>query len=142
MWGGLICGTLDITAALIVYGHFGLKPLRLLKGIAAGVMGASALAGGGAVAALGLLIHFVIAYGAASVFVVVATQAKFLARQWLLWGPLYGIAVYFFMNRLVVPLSGAIKYPFSLRMMIIGIVIHMVCVGSPIAGAAHRFLAD
>jgi hypothetical protein len=141
-WGGLACGALDITAALIVYGYFGLKPLRLLKGIAAGVMGSRALAGGGAIAALGLLLHFVIAYGAAAAFVTTATRAKFLARQWLVWGPLYGVAVYFFMNRFVVPFSRAMKYPFSIRMMIIGVVIHVFCVGSPIARAAHQFLRE
>jgi hypothetical protein len=37
------------------------------------------------------------------------------------------------MNRVVVPLSGAIKFPFSFKMMAIGIVIHIFCVGLPIA---------
>jgi len=36
-----------------------------------------------------------------------------------------GIAVYFFMNRIVVPLSNATKYPFSAKMMLIGVVIHI-----------------
>jgi hypothetical protein len=57
-----------------------------------------------------------------------------------LFGPLYGIAVYFFMNRVVVQLSAATKYPFSLKMMLIGLVIHIFCVGTPIALAARRFL--
>jgi hypothetical protein len=30
---------LDITVALIVYGYFGLPPMRLLQAIAAGVLG-------------------------------------------------------------------------------------------------------
>jgi hypothetical protein len=37
------------------------------------------------------------------------------------------------MNRIVVPLSAATKYPFSLKMMFIGVVIHMFCVGLPIS---------
>ncbi len=36
LWAGLTCGTLDISAALIVYGYFGLPPMLLLQGIAAG----------------------------------------------------------------------------------------------------------
>jgi len=35
---------------------------------------------------------------------------------------LYGIAVYFFMSRVVVPLLAAAKFSFSLKMMVIGIV--------------------
>jgi hypothetical protein len=38
VWGGLIAGVMDITAAFVVYGHYGLKPLPLLKGIAAGLL--------------------------------------------------------------------------------------------------------
>jgi hypothetical protein len=34
---GLACGVLDITAALVVYGHYGRPPMRLLQGIAAGL---------------------------------------------------------------------------------------------------------
>jgi hypothetical protein len=43
------------------------------------------------------------------------------------------------MNRVVVPLSAARKYPFSLKMMIVGVVIHIFCVGFPIAISARRF---
>ena len=43
LWGGLICGTMDITAAITVYGQFGLKPVPLLQGIAAGLLGAGFL---------------------------------------------------------------------------------------------------
>ena len=39
------------------------------------------------------------------------------------------------------PLSAARKYPFSLRMMVIGVNIHIFCVGLPVAIAARRFLA-
>src|SRR6266704_1551324 len=33
LWAGFACGVLDITAALIVYGYFGAKPVPLLQGI-------------------------------------------------------------------------------------------------------------
>src|SRR5260370_3726866 len=36
---GFACGVLDITAALLVYGHYGRPPMRLLQGIAAGLLG-------------------------------------------------------------------------------------------------------
>jgi len=46
VWGGLVCGVLDITAALVVYGYFGLRPLRLLQGIAGGLLGPRTYGGG------------------------------------------------------------------------------------------------
>ena len=139
LWSGLLCGVLDITAALVVYGTMGAKPLRLLQGIAGGLLGPRTYAGGIATALLGLLCHFVIAFSAAAVFVAASRVAPFLVRQAVLSGVLYGIAVYFFMNRVVVPLSAAAKFPFSFKMMVIGVVIHIFCVGLPIALVARRF---
>jgi hypothetical protein len=136
---GLACGVLDITAALVVYGSMGLKPLRLLQGIAAGLLGPKSFQGGPLTAVLGLALHFVIAFGAATVFFAASRIMRILVDQAALSGALYGIAVYFFMNRIVVPLSGANKFPFSLKMMLIGVVIHIFCVGLPIALSIRRF---
>jgi hypothetical protein len=140
LWGGLLCGVLDITAALVVYGYMGAKPLRLLQGIGGGLLGSRTYSGGIATALLGLLCHFVIAFSAAAVFVAASRVAPFLVRQAVLSGVLYGVAVYFLMNRVVVPLSAAVKFPFSFKMMAIGVVIHIFCVGLPIALAARRFV--
>jgi hypothetical protein len=139
LWGGLACGVLDITAALVVYGFFGARPIRLLQGIAGGLLGPRAFSGGLATALLGLVCHFSIAFSAAAVYVGMSRLLPFLVEQTVLAGVLYGVAVYFFMNHVVVPLSAATKRPFSLKMMAIGIVIHMFCVGLPIAIAARRF---
>jgi hypothetical protein len=140
LWGGFICGCLDITAALVVYGSFGLKPLRLLQGIAGGLLGPRTFDGGLATALLGLLCHFFIGFSAAAIYVAVSRSIPGLLEHAFIFGPLYGIAVYFFMNRVVVQLSAATKYPFSVKMMLIGVVIHIFCVGTPIALAARRFL--
>jgi len=139
LWGGLACGILDITAAFVVYGHFGLPPLRLLKGIAAGLLGPQAFEGGFTTALLGLFCHFFIAYSAATVYFMASRWIHFLLDHTAISGPLYGVAVYFFMNRIVVPLSGARKYPFSFKMMLIGVVIHIFCVGLPIAITVRRY---
>jgi len=138
-WGGFACGVLDITAALLVYGYFGAKPLRLLQGIAGGLLGPRTYSGGIATALLGLLCHFVIAFSAAAVYVGASRIMPFLVRHAVFSGALYGVAVYFFMNRIVVPLSAAAKFPYSFKMMVIGVVIHIFCVGLPIALAARRF---
>jgi hypothetical protein len=139
VWGGLLCGVLDITAALVVYGYLGAKPLRLLQGIAGGLLGPRTYGGGVGAAFLRLFCHFLIAFSAAAVYVAASQFLPFLVQQAAVCGALYGVAVYFFMNRVVVPLSAAIKLPFSLKMMLIGVVIHIFCVGLPIALVARRF---
>lgn len=140
LWGGLVCGVLDITAALVVYGAFGARPIPLLQGIAAGILGSRSFQGGLPTALLGLLCHFLIAFSAATVFVLASRRMPFLVRNPLLSGVLYGIAVYYVMQG-VVRLSAARHYPFSVKMMIIGVVIHIFCVGLPIAIAARLFSA-
>lgn len=136
---GFACGCLDITAALVVYSFFGLKPIRLLQGIASGLLGQKAFSGGLATALLGLLCHFVIAFGAAAVYLAASRGVGFLIEQAIVSGALYGVAVYFFMNRIVLPLSAAPKRPFSLQMMLVGVVIHIFCVGLPISLCVRRF---
>lgn len=136
---GLTAGALDITAAFIVYGFFGATPLRILQSVAAGLLGPSSMDGGIATASLGLLCQFVIATLAASVFYLVSRGLPFLVRQAVVSGVFYGIAVYFFMSRVVVPLSRAHRFPFSFRMMVIGIVIHIFCVGLPISLTVRRY---
>jgi phage shock protein PspC (stress-responsive transcriptional regulator) len=136
---GLTCGVMDISAALIVYGLMGSKPLRLLQGIAGGILGPRTFSGGISTALLGLTLHFVIAFGAATVFFFASRVMPFLLNQAVLSGVLYGIAVYFFMNRVVVQLSAATKFPFSIKMMLIGVIIHIFCVGLPISLTVRRF---
>jgi hypothetical protein len=139
LWGGLICGVLDITAALVVYGYLGAKPVPLLQGIAAGLLGPRSFSGGLATAALGLLCHFFIAFSAATVYFMASRWLPFAGNHAIVSGAIYGVAVYFFMNRIVVPLSAARKFPFSFKMMIIGVTIHIFCVGLPIALAVRRY---
>jgi len=139
LWAGLIAGTLDITAAFVVYGFFGATPLRILQGIAAGLLGPRSFNGGLATAILGLFCHFLIAFGAASVYFLLSREIPLLPRQYRVAGVLYGIAVYFFMARVVIPLSHARRGLFSWKMMIIGIVIHIFCVGLPISTTIKRF---
>jgi hypothetical protein len=139
LWGGLVSSVLDITAAFVVYGRFGSKPIRLLQGIAAGLLGPSAFAGGLPVAALGLLCHFFIAFSATAVFYAASRWIKFTVQHAIASGIVYGVLVYFFMNLVVVPLSAARRYPFSLKMMLIGVTIHIFCVGLPIANVVRKY---
>lgn len=112
LWGGFVCGVLDITAALVVYGYFGARPIPLLQGIAAGLLGSRSFEGGVPTAFLGLLCHFFIAFSAATVFMLASRWMPFLVHNTLLSGALYGIAVYYFMQGVVRPLPpGTIRFP-------------------------------
>ena len=130
---GLIAGTLDITAAILFYGPR--VPVRILQSVATGVLGRAAFSGGASTAVLGLGLHFLIATGAAAVYYLASRRIALLREQPLLAGPLYGIAVYLFMNRVVIPLSAARPQPLTLKMA----AIHVACVGLPIALAVRRW---
>jgi vacuolar-type H+-ATPase subunit I/STV1 len=136
---GLIAGILDITAAFFVYGWYGAEPIQILQGIASGILGPSAYNGGSKTAVLGLALHFVIALGAAAVFYGASRKLKVLTRHAVISGFLFGIAVYFFMQYAVLPLSAFHKGSSSLSLMLIGMVIHMFCVGLPISLTIRRF---
>ncbi len=136
---GLVSGALDITAALVVYARFGRSSVRLLQGIASGLLGQAAFQGGLATALLGLVCHFFIATSAAAVYFAGSRRLPILIERAVVSGALYGMAVYFFMQLVVIPLSAIGPRPFSLRATIIGIVIHIFCVGLPIALIVRRY---
>jgi uncharacterized membrane protein YagU involved in acid resistance len=94
-----------------------------------------------ATAALGLACHYVIAFSAATAYYVASRRLPVLQQHAVVCGVLYGVAVYFFMNRVVVPLSAARRSPFSWEMMFIGVAIHIFCIGLPIALLVRRFSA-
>lgn len=134
LWGGILCGVFDLTYAFIYYGMRGATPIAILHSIASGLLGAAASKGGLATAALGFVLHFVIAFGAATVYYLASRKMTFLLRHAVVCGLLYGVAVYLFMNFLVLPLSAfprKLSYPPGV--LIPGIACHMVLVGLPIA---------
>jgi uncharacterized membrane protein YagU involved in acid resistance len=103
-------------------------------------LGTSAAKGGVGTALLGLVLHFVIAFGAAATYYLVSRKLPILVRQAIICGLLFGVAVYLFMNLIVLPLS-AFPYKISSQpsTVAIGLVIHMLCVGLPIALAVRRY---
>lgn len=133
---GLIAGVLDITGAFAFSAVRGVGPVRVLQFIASGLLGASAFQGGAGTAALGLGLHFVIAMGAAAVYWAASRRIALLTTHPVPSGLLYGIAVYFFMNLVVLPLSAVPPRPFVVSPAMI--VIHMLCVGLPIAVVLRR----
>ena len=134
LWGGLLAGVLDLTYALVMPAMRGRSPIRVLYAIASGLLGTKASEGGLGTAALGVVLHFVIAFGAATVFYLASRKIAFLLRHAVVSGLLFGIAVYAVMQLVVLPLSA---FPFELsyppRVLIPGLLVHMFLVGLPIS---------
>jgi hypothetical protein len=137
-FAGLLCGCMDITAAFITWWPKGVKPSRLLQGIAAGWLGPASFNGGTTTAALGLAFHFLIAFTAATVFFVASRRVTFMIESPVLSGVLYGIAVYLVMYWAVMPLSN-FHGTKTVTSSIIAIITHIICVGLPISLVVHRF---
>ena len=100
--GGLIAGTVDIGAASLISG---LSPVTIAQFIAGGLLGKAALTGGMQTAALGVGLQWAMSIVIAAIYMFAGTRLGALRRQWVLWGILYGVPVYFTMTYVVVPLS-------------------------------------
>ena len=139
LWSGLIAGALDISAAFVTGALRGVRPGRILQGIASGLLGPSAFQGGAGTVALGGVLHFFIAFSAATVFYLASRKLEFLGQRAVLSGAAYGVAVYAVMYWVVVPLSAIGRRPFSWPATVIAIVTHIFCVGLPISLIVKRF---
>ncbi len=137
--GGSIAGALDILFA-ISFAHFnGVSPQRLLQTVAGGVLGEASYSGGAAAAALGLGLHFFIAYLLAGVYLFASRRIDLLARNALLAGVLFGIAVFLLMRLVVLPLS-AFPHPVSFKPLatVLDLLSHTLLFGVPISLAARK----
>ena len=140
--GGGVAGVLDLLDAFVFFGlRNGVAPSRILQSIASGLVGASAFRGGWRMAALGVTIHFLIAFSAAAAYVLASVVVPALLRYAVPCGLAFGVGFYFFMNEAVLPLSAVAKggpppWPVFLN----GIAIHALGIGLPIALIARRFI--
>jgi hypothetical protein len=134
--GGLTAGALDLAQAMILFGA------RIPLSIAAGLLGRAAFRGGVGTYVLGVLLHFFIAFSAAAVYYAASRRLSFLTEHWLVCGLFFGAAVEEVMNLVVLPLSALhARGPYQLRDLILGLIVHMVVIGLPIAFSVRRFAA-
>ena len=137
--GGSIAGTLDILFAISFAGYSGVAPTRLLQTVASGLLGKAAFSGGIPTAALGLVLHFGMSYLWAGIFLLAARRLPRLRHQPVASGILFGVAVFFTMRLVVLPLS-AFPYPVSFKALAtaLDLLSHTFLFGVPIALAARR----
>ena len=138
--GALVAGTLDILYALAFsYFRSGVAPSRVLQFVASGALGPAAFQGGSLTAAAGLGFHYLIAFVITAIFFAAAASQPWLRQRSLLYGALYGLAVYGVMNYVVIPLSQIGPRPAGAAVVVVtGILVHMVFIGWPIALSARR----
>lgn len=138
--GGLVVGVLDILDAFVVWGLRGVGPVRILQSIASGLLGRDAYQGGAPTAVLGAALHFFIATTVTAVYVLASRWLPVLRRRAVLCGMVYGVAVFFFMNYVVLQLAGMRRGPMPLSLLANGIIGHALLVGLPAALIARRVL--
>lgn len=142
VWGGLIAGTLDLTAACVAsWLRANVKPLVVMQSISSGLLGRDSYTGGARTAVMGVVLHFFIATTWTAIFYFASRKLRFLIERPITWGLVYGVLVWVFMNFVVLPLS---RFPAprtapTLSGRMIGLLIIMFCIGIPIALIVRRF---
>jgi hypothetical protein len=129
---------MDITSAFILAISRGSTATRLLQFVASGLIGKKAFEGGVATAALGLGLHFVIAFSLVAVFYLISSRLAVVRRHAVIAGIVYGIIVFGVMNLIVLPLSAA-KPRHSPGGDLIQMGIHMFVIGLPASLLIRRF---
>src|SRR5262249_8350697 len=96
--------------------------------------------GGAGAYILGIFLHFFIAMSAAFVFYAASRKLGFMVQHPVVCGLFFGIAVFLFMNLIVLPLSALhFKGPYAWRGQVQGLLIHMICIGLPISFSVRQF---
>lgn len=136
---GSIAGAMDITAAFVNGGLQGRSPVWVLQSIASGLLGAESYKRGLGSAALGAVVHFLIAFVAAAAYYLASRALKLVVERAIVCGAIYGVAVYLFMYLIVLPVTFHRSFVHPASAVAIGLGIHVTCVGLPIALTIRRY---
>jgi hypothetical protein len=149
LYAAVLVGVLDITAACINLGvAYGFGPLRVLKGVAGGLLGRSAIEGGLATAAVGLAMHFTMALTVTTIFYALSRRLPLPQKLWgvVAVGLLYGAAVFAVNNFATAPFLSWVRSLYLHTPILFKppmgwwqLIIHLFCVGLPIALVMHRY---
>jgi hypothetical protein len=149
LYAGALVGVLDITAACInARIAYGFPPAHVLQSVAGGLLGRGTYNGGLATAALGLIMHFTMALTVATIFYVLSR--RFHLPQKLSGvvavGLLYGAAVFTVNNFGTAPFLSWVRSLYLHTPVLFKppmgwwqLVIHLFCVGLPIALVMRRY---
>jgi hypothetical protein len=133
--GGLLVGVVDGLDAIIFSATRGVKAARIFQYIAGAVLGPATSPRGNGAVALGVALHFAVAFALTAGFVILARLVPKMKAHWLTAGVVYGLITYALMNYVIVPLTripprgGMPSWPSLIN----GILAHVFCVGVPMA---------
>ena len=132
--GGGVAGALDLTQACFLFGW------KIPLAIAGGLLGRQAFQGGAGTYALGVFLHFFIAFSVAAIYYGASRRLGFLKEYPFVCGLFFGVAVQEVMNLVVLPLSALhARGPYKLDNLILGLLVHMLVIGLPISYSVRRF---
>jgi hypothetical protein len=140
--GGFLAGLADTIYPTVKTVMAGGEWFRPWKGVASGLLGKAARDGGMEMVALGLALHYFICISGAALLYLLVSRVKFVPRQWLVLGVLYGIAVLLTMNYVILPLSAIGRGIYPLEQLHVHAFWHIVLVGLPTAFFVTRALKD
>jgi hypothetical protein len=136
---GLVVGTVDGLAAIVWHlSTGGNNPAGIFKFIASCLIGKTALTGGTEMVILGVLLHFLIATIFSAFFYFLCLKIKSFKGENILYGALYGIFVWIVMNLILLPVIIQ-SVPKNPKNIIIGLFIHIICVGIPMSLIYKKF---
>jgi hypothetical protein len=139
---GLLAGTMDILAAFVKYLLEGKKDVTvILRYISTGVLGPDAMKGGAKEAALGLALHYLIAFSFTIFLFWLYGKMQLTRVHPLLIGLIYGVFAWLVMNLGVLPLSRVpqSRGPFNWEQAVIGALILVACIGIPVSLLARKY---
>ncbi len=142
---GALVGVLDMLYPIYLYTRVvaHVPAIRIPQSVASGLLGEAAFQGGLSTAALGLLLHFTIAYGWTILYFLLSQRREPLRRLITTGsgrvkaGLIYGLVVWFGMNIIVVPLSRANPAPLFSLNFFLQLIWHPIGIGLPIALLVH-----
>ena len=140
---GTLTGAVDLLGAFASYSSQGATVDGILKYIAGGLLGPTAMQGGIGTALLGLLFHFALTTGMAGVYMLAAIKIDTLIKHPWISATIYGVITWAVMVYVVVPLSGVVGWKLPTGWSIVsGLLGHIFYVGIPIAHIIKYGLRD
>ena len=139
--GGVVAAALDAVFAVIAYVFVlhAFSVMGVLQYIASGMLGTAAFSGGLLTAALGVGIHFFLAFAFATLYYIASLGFSALRSNAVPIGIAYGAAIWLLMDLLVLPVTGTPKSPFNGPLFASFLLDHAFFVGLPIALAVRRY---
>jgi hypothetical protein len=139
LYAAAAIGAVDFLYATLFVLWRGRPWYRPWQGVASAVLGADSFNRGMASAALGIVLHFMVAACIAGVYLLLSRFIPLLWRQALLCGLAFGAIAFFVMNLVVIPLTRIGRQPLVWSAFNIGAIIcHVLLIGPAAAYFARR----